>query len=59
MRFGAGVKRLAAGLFLVTRSLADGVRLFATGLVLAALLMAMPGMADAGQAAGSRAWTRR
>jgi len=43
-RFGAGVKRLAAGLFLVTRSLADGVRLFATGLVLAALLLAMPGV---------------
>jgi SSS family solute:Na+ symporter len=42
-RFGSGVKRLAAGLFLLTRSLADGVRLFATGLVLAALLLAMPG----------------
>jgi SSS family transporter len=45
-RFGGAVKRLAAGIFLVTRSLADGVRLFATGLVLAALLLAMPGMAD-------------
>jgi solute:Na+ symporter, SSS family len=44
VRFGSGVKRLAAGLFLVTRSLADGVRLFATGLVLAALLLAMPGI---------------
>ena len=44
VRFGGGVKRLAAGLFLITRSLADGVRLFATGLVLAALLLAMPGM---------------
>jgi SSS family solute:Na+ symporter len=43
VRFGSGVKRLAAGLFLVTRSLADGFRLFATGLVLAALLLAMPG----------------
>jgi len=51
VRFGAGVKRLAAGLFLVTRSLADGVRLFATGLVLAALLVAMPGLEDA-----ARAW---
>ena len=51
VRFGAGVKRLAAGLFLVTRSLADGVRLFATGLVLAALLLAMPGMA-----ASARTW---
>ena len=46
-RFGSGVKRLAAGLFLVTRSLADGVRLFATGLVLAALLLAMPGIDSA------------
>ncbi|MBP1602877.1 MAG: sglT 1, partial [Acidobacteria bacterium] len=51
VRFGAGVKRLAAALFLVTRSLADGVRLFATGLVLAALLIAMPGMAET-----ARAW---
>jgi SSS family transporter len=51
VRFGAGVKRLAAGLFLATRSLADGVRLFATGLVLAALLLAMPGMDTA-----ARAW---
>ena len=52
VRFGGGVKRLAAGLFLVTRSLADGVRLFATGLVLAALLLAMPGMDDAGARVG-------
>ncbi len=44
------MKRLAAGLFLVTRSLADGVRLFATGLVLAALLLAMPGMAETAKA---------
>lgn len=42
-RFGAGVKRFASGLFLVTRSLADGFRLFATGLVLAALLGTLPG----------------
>ena len=33
----------------VTRSLADGFRLFATGLVLAALLLAMPGLAAAAQ----------
>lgn len=46
-RFGGEVKRLASGLFLATRSLADGFRLFATGLVLAALLLAMPGTADA------------
>jgi Na+/proline symporter len=50
-RFGGGVKRLAAGLFLATRSLADGVRLFATGLLLAALLLAMPGVE-----AAARAW---
>jgi SSS family transporter len=41
-RFGNAVRRLASGLFLVTRTLADGFRLFATGLVLAALLMASP-----------------
>jgi SSS family transporter len=41
-RFGGGVKRLASGLFLLTRSFADGFRLFATGLVLAAALRAMP-----------------
>ena len=41
-RFGGGVKRLASGVFLLTRSLADGFRLFATGLVLAALLRVMP-----------------
>ena len=34
-RFGSGVKALAAGLFLITRSLADGIRLFATALVIA------------------------
>jgi SSS family transporter len=45
-RFGSNVRRLASALFLVTRSLADGFRLFATGLVLAALLLAMPGMED-------------
>ena len=33
-RFGPAVKTLAAVIFLVTRSLADGVRLFATALVL-------------------------
>jgi solute:Na+ symporter, SSS family len=43
-RFGTVLKRLASGLFLVTRSLSDGFRLFATGLVLAALLRAMPGV---------------
>ncbi|HEX2445608.1 MAG TPA: sodium:solute symporter [Vicinamibacterales bacterium] len=33
-RFGAPVKNIAAAIFLVTRTLADGVRLFATALVL-------------------------
>lgn len=33
-RFGERVQRTAAGLFLLTRTLADGVRLFATALVL-------------------------
>jgi SSS family solute:Na+ symporter len=36
-RFGGQVKRTAASLFLFTRSLADGIRLFATALVLVAL----------------------
>jgi solute:Na+ symporter, SSS family len=43
-RFGTPVKRLASSLFLATRTLADGFRLFATGLVLAALLRATPGL---------------
>src|SRR3954468_9048954 len=33
-RFGASVSTVSAGLFLVTRSLADGIRLFATALVI-------------------------
>ena len=45
-RFGTPVKRLASSLFLTTRTLADGFRLFATGLVLAALLRATPGLDD-------------
>lgn len=45
-RFGGGVKRLASGVFLLTRSFADGFRLFATGLVLAAVLLRMPRMDD-------------
>jgi len=44
-RFGTGVKRFASALFLTTRSLADGFRLFATGLVLAALVATAPGAA--------------
>jgi solute:Na+ symporter, SSS family len=34
-RFGPGVKNIAAVIFVVTRTLADGVRLFATALVIA------------------------
>jgi SSS family transporter len=36
-RFGGRVKRAAAALFLATRSIADGIRLFLTALVLVAL----------------------
>ncbi len=42
-RFGSTVRRLASSLFLITRSLADGFRLYLTGLVLAAVLLALPG----------------
>ncbi|HEX5216699.1 MAG TPA: sodium:solute symporter [Vicinamibacterales bacterium] len=34
-RFGSRVKTVASGIFLITRSLADGIRLFATALVIA------------------------
>src|SRR5688572_15848128 len=34
-RFGTPVKTIASGIFLLTRSLADGIRLFATALVVA------------------------
>jgi solute:Na+ symporter, SSS family len=42
-RFGPVVRRLASTLFLITRSVADGFRLYLTGLVLAAVLLAVPG----------------
>jgi SSS family solute:Na+ symporter len=51
-RFGSSVKRFASGLFLVTRSLADGFRLFATGLVLAAVVANVPALETA-----ARAWS--
>ena len=41
-RFGAGVGRLAATIFLATRNLADGLRLMAAGLVLGAALLTWP-----------------
>lgn len=37
-RFGSSVKTLSAGIFLLTRSLADGIRLFATALVIAVVV---------------------
>lgn len=37
-RFGGRVKRTAASLFLITRSIADGIRLFLTAIVLVALM---------------------
>ena len=44
-RFGPGIGRMTASVFLVTRTLSDGFRLFATGLVLAAVLATIPGAA--------------
>ena len=44
-RFGQQVGQLASVLFLSTRNLADGFRLFATGLVLGAALLTLPGSA--------------
>ena len=41
-RFGPLIGRLTAAIFLVTRSLSDGFRLFATGLVLSAVLATLP-----------------
>ena len=41
-RFGRLIGRLTALIFLVTRSLSDGFRLFATGLVLATVLETLP-----------------
>ncbi len=37
-RFGQKIRRATAGLFLITRALADGVRIFATAIVISALL---------------------
>lgn len=42
-RFGDSVRRLGSTLFLVTRSVADGFRLYLTGIVLAAVILALPG----------------
>jgi Na+/proline symporter len=50
-RFGDSVRRLASTLFLITRSVADGFRLYLTGLVLAAVILALPG-----SEAAARSW---
>lgn len=42
-RFGQNVGRLAAAIFLGTRNLSDGFRLFGTGLVLGAVILTVPG----------------
>ncbi|MDX2042991.1 MAG: sodium:solute symporter [Acidobacteriota bacterium] len=42
-RFGITVRRLASTLFLITRSIADGFRLYLTGIVLSAVILALPG----------------
>jgi|TARA_B100000809_G_scaffold133616_1_gene131323 Na+/proline symporter len=43
-RFGDGVRRFTSLLFLLTRTVADGLRLFATGLVLTTLFLVTPGV---------------
>jgi SSS family transporter len=48
-RFGTSVRRLASTLFLITRSVADGFRLYLTGLVLAAVILALPGSEQVAQ----------
>ena len=46
-RFGRRVTTLSAGLFLVTRSLADGIRLFATALVIGVVTGVLADVDDA------------
>lgn len=48
-RFDRRIGRLAAAIFLATRNISDGLRLFATGAVLAAAMLTFP----AGQRAGA------
>ena len=50
-RFGSAVRRLASTLFLITRSIADGFRLYLTGIVLSVVLLALPG-----SEAAARSW---
>ena len=45
-RFGSGIGRLSASIFLATRSLSDGFRMFAAGLVMAAVLVTLPAARD-------------
>ncbi|MBI2956639.1 MAG: sodium/solute symporter [Acidobacteria bacterium] len=49
-RFGGLTRRLAAGLFLVTRALADGVRIWAIAIVIQLLLPRLLGLATGEQA---------
>ena len=44
-RFGTRVKTLSAVIFLITRSLADGIRLFTTALVIGAAIAMLPAAA--------------
>ena len=52
-RFGPAVKTAAAGIFLLTRSLADGIRLFATALVIA-VVTGVPVIVDGRRAGRAR-----
>lgn len=58
-RFGSAVQRLASLVFLVSRCLADGVRLFATALVLQALLPMPLGVAIVAVVAVTLVYTLR
>lgn len=58
-RFGEGARRLTSGVFLISRVLADGVRLFATALVLQAMLPLSLGAAVLGILAVTLLYTLR
>src|SRR5688572_19803577 len=53
-RFGSSVKNIAAVIFLVTRTFADGIRLFATALV---IVVVTQGTAREAVSAGPVVWT--
>jgi SSS family transporter len=58
-RFGEGARRLTSGVFLVSRVLSDGVRLFATALVLQTMLPLSLGAAVVGILAVTLLYTLR